>query len=91
MYTISKVLPRATRQCHLQAYYAKDDEKVEMNKMRYPKSNAKDDAEHSHPTELSSAAVHANFQKSPLLPVEHHNIKNFVCIFVVVAYLSSIA
>ena len=62
-----------------------------MNKMRYPKSNAKDDTEHSHPTKISSAAVYANFQKSPLLPIEHRNIENSVFIFVVVAHLSTIA
>ena len=51
-----------------------------MNKMRYPKSNAKDDAEHSHPTEISSASVHAKSQKSPLLPIEHRNIQR-ICIY----------
>ena len=62
-----------------------------MNKMRYPKSNAKDDTEHSHPTHISSAVVYANSQISPLLPIEHRKLKNPVVVFVVVAHLSSIA
>ena len=56
-----------------------------MNKMRYPKSNAKDDAEHSHPTDISSAAVYANVQTSSLLPTEHRKLKTIADVFVVVA------
>ena len=62
-----------------------------MNKMRYPKSNAKDDAEHSHPTDISSAAVFANFQTSPLLLLELRKLNNSAGVFVVVAHRSSIA
>ena len=62
-----------------------------MNKMRYPKSNAKDDAEHSHPTNISSAVVFANFQTSPLLPLELRKLKNSVGVFMVVAHRSSTA
>ena len=62
-----------------------------MNKMRYPKSNAKNDTKHSHPTQISSAAVYANFQTSLLLPIEHRKLKNSVVVFVMVAHLSSIA
>lgn len=62
-----------------------------MNKMRYPKSSAQDDAEHSHPTDISSAKVFANFQASPLLPLELRKLKKTVGVFVVVAHRSSIA
>ena len=62
-----------------------------MNKMRYSKSNAKDDTEHSHPTHISSAAVYENFQTSPLLLIGHRKLKNSVVVFVVVAHFSSIA
>ena len=43
----------------LQAYYAKYDEQVNMNEVRYAKGNAKDYTQHSHPVKASSATVRA--------------------------------
>ena len=51
----------------LQAYYAKYDEQVEVNEMRYAKGNAKDYAQHSHPIQAPSAAVSNNYQIPSLL------------------------
>ena len=75
--TISKVLGRAHR-TDLQAYYTEYDKQVEMNKMRYAKSNAKDYAQHAHPIKASSAAVLANAQTLNLLiPTDIRKFKTF--------------
>ena len=47
---------------HLQAYYTKYDEQVQMNEMRYAKSNAKYYTKHSHPVKKLSAAALAKVQ-----------------------------
>ena len=50
----------------LQAYYAKYNEQVEMNEMRYAKGNAKDYAQHSHPIQAPSAGVWNNVRMPSL-------------------------
>ena len=69
----------------LQAYYAKYDEQVEVNEMRYAKGNAKDYAQHSHPIPAPSAAV-SNIYQIPSLFLEDSLDKSgfFLSIFVTV-------
>ena len=69
----------------LQAYYAKYDEQVEVDEMRYAKGNAKDYAQHSHPIQASSAVVSNNIQiPSLFLASSIGKSRLFLSVFVIV-------